>query len=126
MSDVGIRVEGARELRRTMRRAGVDMADLKAANAKAAQVVAQWAGVRAPRRTGRLGASVRGSKAVGRARVVAGGASVPYAGPIHWGWPARHITAQPFISEAAQETQPSWEAAYLEDVQRVLDRVEGA
>jgi hypothetical protein len=57
---------------------------------------------------------------------MAGNAAVPYAGPIHWGWPARRITAQPFIQEAAVATQPAWENAYLEDMQRVVDRVKGA
>jgi hypothetical protein len=121
-----VRVEGARELRRTLKRAGDDLADLKAANAKAGQTVAQWAAVKAPRRTGALGASVRAGKAVGRAQIMAGNAAVPYAGVIHWGWPARRITAQPFIVEAAQATQPAWEAAYLDDMQRVVDRVKGA
>jgi hypothetical protein len=127
VSDTGqIRVEGARELRRTLKRAGDDLADLKEANARAAQIVAQWASVTAPRRTGALGQSVRPNRAAGRARITGGSAAVPYAGPIHWGWPRRNITAQPFISEAAVATQPAWLPAYRDDVQRVVDRVKGA
>lgn len=120
-----VRVEGARELRRTLKRAGDDMADLKDANNRAAAIVAQWASVTAPRRTGALGMSVRPNRAVGRARVTGGSAAVPYAGPIHWGWPRRGIAAQPFIAEAAVATQPAWEPAYRDDVQKVLDRVKG-
>jgi hypothetical protein len=60
-----------------------------------------------------------------RARVVAGRASVPYAPPIHWGWPARNIAAQPFVSQAAQATESQWLPVYLHDVQQALDRVKG-
>lgn len=121
-----VRVEGGRELRATIRRACGDLEDLKAANSRAAGMVAQWASVTAPRRTGALGSSVRPGRAAGRARVSGGGASVPYAGVIHWGWPQRRITAQPFISDAAVSTQPAWLPVYLHDIQHALDRVRGA
>lgn len=120
-----LRVEGARGLRRDLRALGDDLADLKDANAGAAAIVAAAASARAPRRTGRLAASVRGNRAVGRARVNAGGAAVPYAGPIHFGWPRRHIEAQPFVYDAAQATEPIWRAAYEQAVERALDRVRG-
>ena len=55
----------------------------------------------------------------------AGGASLPYAGPIHWGWPARRIEAQPFIADAAQATEPIWIPAYEADVQAAVDLVNG-
>lgn len=121
-----VRVEGARELRRTLTRAGGDLEDLKDANARASQMVAQWAAVTAPRRTGALGGSVRPNRAAGRASIAAGNAGVPYAGPIHWGWPARRIGAQPWIAEAAAATQPSWLPVYEDDIQNVLDKVKGA
>jgi hypothetical protein len=124
--DGRVRVQGARELRRTLKRAGEDMADLKDANMRAAQLVAQWGAVRAPRRTGALGGSVRAMRQVARARIVAGSPSVPYAGVIHWGWPARHITAQPWLSQAAVETQPAWLPQYETDLNKVLARVKGA
>lgn len=57
---------------------------------------------------------------------MAGGAAVPYAGPIHWGWPSHNIEPQPFIAAAAQDTEPQWLGLYERDVQRTLDRVKGA
>jgi hypothetical protein len=120
-----VEVEGLARLQSTLRRAELDLGDLKDANARAGAMVAQWAAVRAPRRTGRLGMSVRSARQAKAAVIVAGSASVPYAGPIHWGWPARHITAQPWISDAAVETQPSWLPVYAGDIQRVLDTVRG-
>lgn len=123
-----VRVVGAAQLRRTMRRAGRDLTDLKRANQAAAQIVARLARQpgRAPRRTGRLAGTVRGNRAVGRATVLAGGAAVPYAGPVHWGWESRNIEPNPWISEAAQESEPVWLGQYEQDVQRVLDTIKGA
>jgi len=121
--NAGVQVEGLRELRRGLRQLGEDTADLKDANAAAAAIVAAAAAVRSPRRTGRLAASLKGNRAVGRATVRAGGAAVPYAGPIHWGWPARHIDGQPFVVDAAQDTQPVWLPAYEQSVARAVDRV---
>lgn len=123
-----VRVIGGAQLRRTLRRAGQDLTDLKAANAKAAAFVAALAKASpsAPRRTGRLVGSVRGNRAAGRARIMAGGAAVPYAGPIHWGWPSRNIEAQPFIAAAAEESQPQWLGIYQSEVDDIVDRVKGA
>lgn len=120
-----VKIEGLGRLRAALRRAGLELADLKEANAAAAALVATAASARAPRRTGRLAASIRGNRAVSRATILAGGAAVPYAAPIHWGWPARHIEANPFISEAAQATESAWVPAYEAEILRVVDSVGG-
>lgn len=120
-----VKIDGLPRLRSALRRAGVEVADLKAANAAAAAYVASAAAPRAPRRTGRLAASVRGNRAVGKATVSAGGAATPYAGPIHWGWPARGIEPQPFIAEAAQATESTWVALYQADIERLVDSIGG-
>lgn len=121
--NAGVRVEGLRELRRGLKQLGEDTSDLKEANAAAAAIVAAAAAARAPKRTGRLAASVKGNRAVGRATVRGGGAQVPYAGPIHWGWPARGIDGQPFVVDAAQATEPVWLPAYQAALDRAVDRV---
>lgn len=123
--DVTVRVDGLRKLRRELREFAGNCDDLKAANAAAAQIVATAAAAGAPRRSGRLAASVRGNRAVSRAQVRAGGAALPYAGPIHYGWPAHNITAQPFVTDAAQRTEPTWRAAYEAGVQQAVDNVAG-
>lgn len=125
-SEPVVRVEGAQQLRRTLRAAGAELTDLKDANQAAAAYVAAVARPSAPRRSGRLGASVRGNRAAGRARVSAGGSALPYAGVIHWGWPDRNIQPQPWISEAAERTQPAWLSIYHKDVQQALNKVKGA
>lgn len=122
---VGVSVVGLSRLRRDLKRAGSDMADLKGANAAAAQLVATAAAARAPRRTGALAASVRGSKAASRASVSAGRAAVPYAGPIHYGWPARGIEANPFVTDAAQATESSWLPLYERELEAVAHSLDG-
>lgn len=122
-ANAGVQVHGLRELRRGMRQLNEDLADLKDANATAAATVASAAAARAPHLTGRLAASVRGNRALSRATVLAGGARVPYAGPVHWGWPAHHIEAHPFVVDAAQATEPVWLPAYQLAVEQAVDRV---
>lgn len=120
-----VKIDGLPKLRRALREAGQDVADLKDANAATAALVAGVAASRAPRRTGRLAASVRGNRAAGKATILAGGAAVPYAGPIHWGWPAHGIEAQPFASSAAVDTESSWLPIYAAELQRIADRAGG-
>ena len=57
---------------------------------------------------------------------MAGRAAVPYAGPIHWGWKARNIRAQPWIAETATSTQPVWMRMYEQGIKREMDKVRGA
>lgn len=125
MAESTARVEGLDNLIRTMRRAGRDIADLKDAHQRAGEIVASEAQAIAPRRSGRLAGTIRAAKQVRRAQVSAGRASVPYAGPIHWGWPSRNIEPQPFLSDAAQNTESRWTDGYRQDVQRALDKVRG-
>lgn len=124
----GFQVElvGMARLRKTMRAAGLNLADLKTANAKAAAMVAAAGRSSAPRKTGRLSGTVRGNRAVGRAVVQAGNARVPYASIVHYGWPQRDIDAQPWLAEAAVDTQPQWLPAYEADIKEILSQVKGA
>jgi hypothetical protein len=137
-----VRVEGGAKLRRELRAAAGDLDDLKDANAAAADYVAGIARSRAPVRTGALRATVRGNRAAGRATVSSGSATVLYAGPIHWGWPTRGVTKTKgkngkrlrggpirpnrFIWDTAQEYRDEWLPAYEQNVQSILDRIDGA
>jgi hypothetical protein len=121
-----VEVDGLRTLRRDLKKAGVSLQDLKEAHAAVAQQVVRAAAPRAPHRTGRLAASTRGSGQAGAAVVRAGRASVPYANPIHWGWGDRHIKAQPWIYDAAVDSQDQWTGTYLRALQKIIDDIEGA
>ncbi len=71
-------------------------------------------GPRTPRRSGKLAKSAKASVARdGMGRVVVGSPGrVPYAGPIHFGWPARNIRPQPFVYQALDERFDDVMAAY--------------
>lgn len=109
-----------------MRKAAGDLEDLKAVHEKVSAMVASAARSAAPHKSGRLAGSGRGSRAAGQAVVRFGGARVPYAGPIHYGWPKRHIRAQPFAVDAAHATEPAWTEVYLTELDRILAQVKGA
>lgn len=123
-------VEGARQLRRTLKQAGADMADLKAINRHAAAVVLPVAASNAPVRTGALAKSVRVGATASAGVVRAGNnrktaAGVPYGGVIHWGWPARGIRANTFITDAARATEPVWVELYVREMNDAIQKVKG-
>lgn len=120
-----VQVDGARELRRTLRAAGDDLEDLKAANLQAAQIAATAARARAPRLTGQLAGDIRASGTKTAGTIRAGRKKIPYAGPIHWGWPARGIEARPYITEGAQATESIWVPLYQELMDEALAKVKG-
>ena len=119
-------VRGAKELRKTMKAAGESLKDLSAIHKRVGTIVAEASRPRSPAVSGRLAGSVRPSSAATRATIRAGSAAVPYAGPIHFGWPARNIAANPFITSAAEATEPEWTEAYVDGVDDILGRVRGA
>ncbi|WP_314148238.1 HK97 gp10 family phage protein [uncultured Leifsonia sp.] len=120
-------VRGGRQLRKSLRTAGDDLADLKDVHKQAAAIAADRAADRAPRRSGRLAATIRaaGTKTAGIVRV-GNNTRVPYAPVIHWGWKRRHITANPFASRGAQESEPRWLPLYERYVDTTLDKIKGA
>lgn len=126
----GLKLEGGRNLRRTLREAGSDLTELKAANAQAASIVTGRAQSWAPVVSGRLAATVRSSGTKTAGIVRAGNnrksaSGVPYAAPIHWGWKARNIKANPFLSYSAQATEPTWLKLYDSLVNKALSKIKG-
>lgn len=120
-----VEIDGARELRRTLRAAGDDLEDLKAANQAAAEVAAAAARGRAPVLTGRLSSDIRASGTKTAGIIRAGRKKIPYAGPIHWGWPARGIAARPYLTEGAQSTESVWVPMYQKLMDDALQKVKG-
>jgi hypothetical protein len=118
-----VRIVGLNQFRASLKKAGVDMADMKRANQAAAETVAKAGAERAPRISGTLAGSLRPRKQVARARVES---LLIYAPVIHWGWPARNIEPQKFLTEAADATQPEWLAQYEQELQRIVDGIHGA
>lgn len=97
-----LEIGGLKELQRDLNQLAKDSRDdMKETHQKAGEIVATAAKPLAPARTGALSATIVSAPTKRQGRVRIGrGQSVPYAGPIHFGWPARRIKAQPFIYDA--------------------------
>lgn len=121
---ISVEVQGAKALRAQLRAAGIGLSDLKAAHASVAGMVVGKSRPGAPVRSGALAASVRGSGQAGAAMLRAGRASVPYANPIHWGWPARNIPAHPWLWATVEDEQPAIVAQYTAAVQALMDAID--
>lgn len=104
---MGVHVEGLRETTRALEQAGVDVDDLKDVMATIASEAAETMARFVPVQSGRLRDSVRGNRAKGKAVVAIGGARVPYAAPINYGWRRRNIRPADFIArtDAVMETR---------------------
>lgn len=130
----GIEVEGAKETRRKLRDLEGGLKDLKAAHKEAAELVAKQAAFLVPVRKGRLQASIRASGTQREGVVRAGTARVPYAGPIHFGWPTRPnkqrgwrggpIRPQPFIYDAMDRRIGEVLRVYEDRVEELIRRAD--
>ena len=126
-SDGASRSRGLDTLVRTLRKAGDESRELKDAHARAGEIVAPSARRRcAPPQRRARGFDPAGRQARRRG-CTAGRAIVPYAGPIHWGWPAAASAATVPQSTPRRRPRREWtEAAYEKDVEAALDKVKGA
>lgn len=120
---VRARIIGLREVQRDLRAISVDTKEaLGDTHRQAAEIVVMGAKRYVPYRTGALSNSIRALATKSSGRVRAGSASVPYAGPIHFGWPARRIAPQPFIYDALDERVDVIRALYEERINELIDQ----
>lgn len=119
LSSEGLEVEvtGLTSTLRALNRAGAEAEDMRALMHALGTLVVRAA--RPPVVSGRLASTVRAGRAKSKAVVRAGGARTPYAGVIHYGWPARNIRPQPFLTDALHKQRPN----ILRQVERGLDDV---
>lgn len=105
MANVGVEIEGLRQMIRTLEKAGVAVEDLKEVFSKISEAAAHEMQSHVPSRSGKLRASVKGSRAKNKAVVRAGSARVRYAGPINYGWAKRGIKPANFSGKTDQVMQ---------------------
>lgn len=103
---VRARMTGVPPVVRALREIGLEVTDLKDAFSEIARQGAVLAARYAPKRTGALATDIRGNRAYSKAVITAGRVSVPYAGPINYGWRARNIEPDLFMQEADEALQP--------------------
>lgn len=104
--DVRIRVEGLAKTLKALSAAGTASEEMRDLMHSIGNIVVSAAHPPVGP-TGRLAGSVRAGRGKTKAVVRAGGARVPYAGVIHYGWPARGISPQPFLVSALYATRSS-------------------
>ena len=95
-----VRIEGLAKTVRALEKAGADSQDMKDLMHALGMFVVNAAD--APVLSGTLQGTIRAGRGKTKAVVRAGGARAPYAGVIHYGWPARNIQPTNFLSEALQ------------------------
>lgn len=127
-SSLTLELEGLRELQRQLK-AVEDKETARAVrgvNKNLAQQVVDLA--QPPVQTGALAASLKAQGGLRDAVAKAGGTSlVPYAAPVHWGWPARGIRRNAFLYRALARARQNdgFEDAYLDALDKVLSAALG-
>lgn len=123
VGDMGgqIEIEGLREVQKAMRNFSDDSRnDMKETHRRAGQIVVDGAARFVPVRSGSLLASLRSAPTQRQGRVRVGSAAVPYAGPIHFGWPARNIQPNPFIYEVLDGRRQEVYALYADRISELV------
>lgn len=123
MSGEKIKLEGLGRLNRQLRELeGKLDVEVAAINRKVATFV-MWAALRfVPVKKGKLAGTIHTRSTKTTASVVAGGAAVPYAAPIHWGWHRHHIKAQKFMYQALDASYGEVVATYEHDLRLLVER----
>jgi hypothetical protein len=125
MSKDSIRVSGLNRTIRALKDIGVPASEIAAAGKDAAELVAGEARTLVPVQTGALKGSIRTATQQRKAIVRAGGARVPYANPIHWGWFKRGIKPNQFFSRSITPQIDKIYKSYFDSLQRLLDKYKG-
>jgi hypothetical protein len=117
------RIDGLREVQRDLRKLGKDTrTEMKGTHQRAAEIVLAGAKRLVPVRTGNLAASMRAMATQTSGRIRVGKASVPYAGPIHFGWPARNIKPNPFVYDALDPRRDEIVGLYEERIDQLIKK----
>ena len=119
---MGVQVDGFGVALRDLEQLRDDLNTLPEAWHDIAARAATAAAGLAPHRSGRLAGTVQVVEARGRAVVTAGSAAVPYAGPINYGWPARHIRAALFLERAGDQVTPEAAEILQTEANRAIER----
>ena len=122
-----IKVEGLSKVQRDLRKLSTDALDLNKTefletNKQVAEIVINETKKYVPILTGALAAAIRNASTKKSAKVRAGNVAVPYAGPIHFGWPARSIKPNTFLYEAIDARKSEVATRYAELVSDLITK----
>lgn len=117
---VYLRSTGARDVERRLARLGLKLSDIdftQIAN-EGMRLAARFA----PRRSGKLRASIKANKAKSKAVIRAGGARVKYAGAINYGWQRRGIRPSGFMEKADNRLRRTVPRTLERQMKRIIRR----
>lgn len=117
-----IEVQGAARLARTLAAAADEIRDLTDANRAAGLLIEAGGRAGAPVLTGRLVGSLTTDAGPGQAVI---GSNVIYSRVIHEGSARRHISARPFLVDAARAREAGVVNIYATKTVTVLSKVKG-
>lgn len=129
MAGPTVRVEGLKEVQAALRKAKSKDLDaiMRTANKESATLVVNDARPHVPVVSGKLAASMKAQNTHRNAVIKLGTPKrVPYAGPIHFGWPARGIKAQPFLSKGIIKLRPQITERYAKAAKEVLAAIDSS
>lgn len=118
-----VEVVGADRLAFTTSRVADQLGDLSSINGTVARYTATRASAMAPRQTGRLAASIRGTSTATESRVSAG---APYAAVQEFGWPGHNIEGHRFMGRAAKQSEPLAIRLHAANLRRLVGTIKGA
>lgn len=98
-------------------------AEVKKVNLDLAGTVASTARSIVPVRSGKLQTSIRTGSTVRSGVVRAGKKLVPYAGPIHFGWPKHNISPNTFLWDALDRRRDEVARRHLDALERIAGQV---
>lgn len=127
-------VEGAAELRRTMKRAEHDVGELRTVHREVAEIVADEARRNPPEDPFtpdgvHIAKTIRATATRTRAEARAGNnTKVTYGPTLHYGAYGSRPRAetQPFLTDAAHDSEADWLPVYERHMTRIIDRIHGA
>lgn len=120
-----IRVRGLNEAVRALKVIGVPAKELGQAGYESGEIVANEARTLVPVKTGALRSTIRVARQQRKVVVRAGGARVPYANPIHWGWFRRGIKPNPFFSRALKLNIEEVYKRYFDNLNKLANKYGG-
>jgi len=119
-----VKIEALSKLQRDLRKLSTDALDLNKeefleTNKRVAEIIIGESKKYVPVLTGALAQSVRNASTKKSAKVRAGNVGVPYAGPIHFGWPSRGIRPNPFFYDAIDNRRDEVRDRYVDLVDKL-------
>ena len=116
-----LRIEGLPQLHSALDGLGRDLRDMTPANRAAADVLARSIAELAPRDTGRLADSWRGSADASKAEA---SSDLNYAGCQEYGVPSHNIEGKHYAERGLDAAGPAIESTYDEGVQKLCTKAE--